>query len=72
MKSDLAFESSSTRFWIPFAAALFIVALIVSAWVVPQLRFLHFLQATIYVAIVILAYRNSTWGFGAGVAVAVA
>jgi hypothetical protein len=70
MKSGLA--SSATRFWIPVAATIFIVALIVSAWVVPQLRFLHFLQALIYVAIVILARRNSAWGFGAGVVVAVA
>lgn len=48
------------------------VALIVSAWAFPQLRLLHFLQALIYVAIVILARRNSAWGFGAGVTVAVA
>ena|SRR5215472_201949 len=72
MKSDLVSESSSIRFWIPCAAAIFVVALIVSAWVVPQLRFLHFLQALIYVAVVILARRNSAWGFGAGVAVGVA
>jgi len=51
------------------AASLFVVALIVSAWVVQELRFLHFLQALIYVAIVILARRNSAWGFGAGVTV---
>jgi hypothetical protein len=72
MKSDLAVEPSSTRFWIPLAASLFVVALIASAWVVAQLRLLHFLQALIYIAIVTLAYRNSAWGFGAGVAVAVA
>ena len=72
MKSDLVSESSWTRLWIPFGAALFLVALTVSAWVVPQLRLLHFLQALIYVAIVILARRDSAWGLGAGVAVPVA
>ncbi len=62
---------SLTRIWIPTGAALFIIALIVSAMVVPQLRLLHFLQAFIYVAVIILARRNSAWGFGAGVAVPV-
>ena len=75
MLPDLAIEpeisASSTRFWIPIGAALFIVALTVSALVVPQLRLLHFLQALIYVAVVILARRNSMWGFGAGVTIAV-
>ena len=46
------------------------MALIGSAAVVPQLRPLHFLQALIYVGIVMLAWRDSPWGFGAGVAVA--
>jgi hypothetical protein len=58
--------------WISVGAALFVVALIVSALVVPQLRQLHFLQSLIYVAVVILACRNNVWGFGAGVTIAVA
>jgi len=57
--------------WIPIAASLFVVALFVSAWVVPELRLLHFLQALIYVGVVILSRRNSAWGFGAGATVAV-
>src|SRR5215469_10351154 len=61
-----------TRTWIPIGAGLFIVALAVSAMVVPQLRLLHLLQALIYVVVVILARRNSAWGFGAGFTVAVA
>jgi hypothetical protein len=48
------------------------VALAVSAWMIPQLRLLHFLQAFIYVAVVILARRNSAWGFGAGAIMAAA
>jgi hypothetical protein len=39
--------------------------------VVPQLRLLHFFQALIYVAVVLLARRKSAWGFGAGVTIAV-
>src|SRR5277367_5370836 len=38
-------QSSATRVWIPIGAALFLIALTVSAWVVPQLQFLHLLQA---------------------------
>jgi hypothetical protein len=62
----------STRIWIPFGAGLFIVALVGSALVVPQLRLLHAFQALIYVVVILLARRNSALGFGAGTTVAVA
>jgi hypothetical protein len=62
--------SSLTRVWIPIGAALFIVALVGSAAVVPQLRLLHSLQALIYVAVIVLAWRDSPWGLGAGLAIA--
>ena len=62
---------SATRVWIPIAAALFTIALIVSAVVIPELRLLHALQAIIYIAIVILARSNSMWAIGAGLAIAV-
>ncbi|WP_353062056.1 hypothetical protein RBB77_12145 [Tunturibacter psychrotolerans] len=71
MNDGSANQSSATRVWIPIGAALFLIALTVSAWVVPQLRLLHLLQAFIYVVIVILARRNSVWGFGAGVTIGV-
>jgi hypothetical protein len=71
MNRDSATWISATRVWIPIGAALFTVALVVSALVVPQLRLLHFLQALIYVAVVILARHNSMWGVGAGVTIAV-
>ncbi len=64
--------SLSTRVWIPLGAGLFLVALAISAIVVPQLRLLHFLQSLIYIAIVIFACGKSAWGFGAGVAIGVA
>jgi hypothetical protein len=56
----------STQVWIYIGAALFLVALLVSAIVVPELRLLHFLQALIYVGVIVLARRKSAWGFGAG------
>jgi hypothetical protein len=57
------------RLSIPIGAGLFIVALALSAILIPQLRLLHLLQALIYVAIIALTRRNSPWGFGAGVVV---
>jgi hypothetical protein len=72
MIRDSATWIPATRVWIPIAAALFTVVLIVSAVVLPELRLLHFLQALIYVAIVILARRNSIWAIGAGLTIAVA
>ena len=62
---------SATRVWIPIAAALFTIALIVSAVVLPEIRLLHALQALIYIAIVILARSNSMWAIGAGLTIAV-
>ena len=72
MNRDSATWISATRVWIPIAAALFTVALIVSAVVLPELRLLHGLQALTYVAIVILARRNSMWAIGAGLTIAIA
>lgn len=60
----------STLVWLYAGAALFLVALLVSAILVPDLRLLHSFQALIYVAVIFLARRNSSWGYGAGFAVA--
>ena len=62
---------ASTRVWIPIGAALFLVALAVSAVAVPELRPLHFLQVLIYLAVVILARRNNVYALGAGFTIAV-
>jgi hypothetical protein len=51
---------------------LFILALAGSAFVVPQLRLLHLLQALIYVAIIFLTRRNSPWWFGVAVFISTA
>ena len=64
--------SQWTRAWIPLGAGLFIFALVGSAVVIPQLRLLHAFQAVIYVAVVLLARRDSALGFGAGITIAVA
>ncbi|MGB9417699.1 MAG: hypothetical protein WCB58_15390 [Acidobacteriaceae bacterium] len=57
---------------IPIAVCLFLLALAVSAVVIPQLRPLHLFQALIYVAVLVLTRRNSPWGFGAGITIATA
>ncbi|HEY0780821.1 MAG TPA: hypothetical protein VGE98_00085 [Thermoanaerobaculia bacterium] len=51
-------------------AAFFIVALVVSAVFDPKIRVLHFLQALIYVAVIVLVRRERAWGFGAGFTIA--
>ncbi len=69
MNQDPVFESLWIRVSIPIGAGLFILALALSAALIPQLRLLHLLQALIYVAVIVLTRRNSPWGFGAGVVV---
>jgi hypothetical protein len=59
------------RIGVPAGAALFIVALAVSAAVVPELRPLHVFQAFIYVAIAVFGYRGRAEAYGAGVTIAV-
>jgi hypothetical protein len=55
------------RLSISIGVALFLFALAVSAAYVPQLHLLHFFQALIYVAVLLLTRQNSPWGFGIGV-----
>ena len=72
MNDGSANQSWATGVWIPIGAGLFVIALALSALAVPDLRLLHFLQALIYVAVVILARRNSVFALGAGFTIAVA
>jgi hypothetical protein len=53
----------------PLEFALFLLALALSAVMVPQLLNLHLLQALIYQAVFLLTRRNSPWGYGIGVIV---
>lgn len=62
--------SRATSLWIQIGAALFIVALAVSAVVVPPLRALHVLQSLIYAAVAIFSARGSIWALGAGITIA--
>ncbi len=65
--------SVSRQHWlISLGVGLVFTALAVSAFLEPQLRFLHALQSLIYIAVVVLAGRNSPWGFGIGAIMAVA
>lgn len=57
---------------IAIGAGLFILCLVLSAVIVPQLRLLHVFQALIYLAVILLTRRNSPWGFGIGVIIPVA
>jgi hypothetical protein len=54
------------RITIPASAVTFIFALFIAAVFQPNIRLLHALQALIYVAVIILARRDSAWGYGAG------
>jgi hypothetical protein len=71
MEPESVTGSQWTRVWIPLGVVLFIFALALSAFVVPELRPLRTFQALIYVAVVILARRNHAAGFGAGITIAV-
>ena len=51
-------------------AGFFIFALVLSAVFDPRIRVLHALQTLIYVAVIILTRRGSSWGFGAGCLIA--
>lgn len=62
-------ESHWLRLAISLGAALFTIALFVSAVFEPSIRVLHALQALIYVAVVMLTRRKSPAGYGAGVIV---
>lgn len=55
------------RVMIVLGVGLFLVALIVSATLIPELRVLHFFQALIYVAILGLTWQNRPSGYGIGV-----
>lgn len=69
MKQDQA-RTRPVQLLAYIGAALFLVALLGSALLVPDLRLLHAFQALIYVAVIVLVQRDSLWGYGAGFSVA--
>ena len=57
--------------WLIVASCVvFILVLALSAVFDPSIRVLHAFQALIYVAVILLAWRNSAWGYGAGCLIA--
>src|SRR5580698_2096146 len=62
-------HSCWTRVSISIGVGLFLLALALSAVIVPQLLYLHLLQALIYLAVLVLTQRNNAWGYGIGVIV---
>jgi hypothetical protein len=55
---------------ITVGSSIFIVALAVSALFVPEIRWLHVVQALLYVAALLLCLRRSRWGHFLGAATA--
>lgn len=52
------------------ACLVFIFILFLSAWFDPTIRWLHFFQALLYVAIALLALQRDKWGYFLGIATA--
>src|SRR5439155_15605014 len=52
------------------SSAVFIVILALAAVFDPTIRVLHFLQAFIYIAVMVLTRQRSVWGYGAGFSIA--
>lgn len=59
------------RFPVYWGAGFFTLALALSAIFDPSIRVLHTLQALIYLAVIWLVRRSSSWGYGAGFFIAV-
>jgi hypothetical protein len=68
----LANGSTWVRVSIAIGVGLFLLALAVSAAIIPQLRLLHLLQSFPYLAVLVLTGRSSPWGYGAGTIIAIA
>ena len=72
MSPDHRGKANWTRLWIAIGSGLFLVALLISAVAVPQLRLLHLLQALIYVVVIVCGRRDNTYALGAGFTIAAA
>jgi len=65
------FERPGTPEWLILAgASLFMAILLLTGVMEADIRWLHFFQAWMYVATIILALRRSRWGYFIGIAAA--
>src|SRR5712692_3911319 len=57
--------------WLIFiGGGLFILVLGVSAYWEPNIRWLHFFQAWMYIATIVLSFRGNRWGYFIGISAA--
>lgn len=68
-------ENNRTRLGAPewlilIGASLFIAVLFVSAWWEADIRWLHFFQAWLYIATILLSLRGNRWGYFIGISTA--
>lgn len=70
VRDKLSRGMRSTLAGIYIGAGIFLLALLWSAALVPDLRGLHALQSLIYLTVIALASRNSAWAYGAASSVA--
>lgn len=64
------FESRGPLWLILIGASFFILVLAVSAIWEADIRWLHFFQAWMYLATILLSFRRSRWGYFIGIAAA--
>ena len=63
-------ESNFPQWLILVGASFFILALAVSASWEADIRWLHFFQAWMYIATIVLSFRRSRWGYFIGISAA--
>ncbi len=63
-------ESNAPQWFILIAASFFILVLAVSAYWEADIRWLHFFQAWMYIATILLSSRRNRWGYFTGISVA--
>jgi len=73
--SSIVMESANTRLKAPewlilIGACVFIFILAVSAFWEADIRWLHFFQAWMYVATIVLGFRGTRWGYFIGISTA--
>ena len=63
-------ESNAPQWLILVGACFFIVVLAVSAYWEADIRWLHFVQAWMYLATIVLSFRRNRWGYFIGISAA--